>query len=281
MNEAAYSNSPLYRMLGESLPPIARIEQELRGVSPELVAGIIAGDSAAVFLIDYYFRLLPQSVGARIVSAASFSNEAAIDLFNCQIIRYFRAHLGASDHDMAHSSMLESYWREVSTERIAEIFRSLLRGGGANHGAALMILNEMDLERLLFLRQSPGFDSPAMLNLLKEMGRNAEKLLHDNLDLFDFVYRIAADMRDADYLRFLDEFTQFIVQLRVARTLADDLQRQAESGGKPSLQLLVPMLQDIPASSRRLSLELLRQRAVIDGPLADSLLALPEFQDAE
>lgn len=278
-NAADFRNTALYRLLGESLPPVGRIEQELRAIAPDLVATIIANDSASVFLIDYYFRLLPREIGARIVSDAGFSTEAAIDLFNCQIIRYFRAHLNASDHDLAHSSMLESYWREVSTARIAEVFRSLLRGGSANHGAALMILKEMDLDRLLFLRQSPGFDSPAMLQLLKQLGQNAERMLHQNLDLFDFVYRIASDLKDLEYMRFLDEFTQFIVQLRVARALADDVQKQSQADGQPSLQLLVRMLEGIPGSSRRLALELLRQRGVIEAGLAEGLLALPELKD--
>jgi hypothetical protein len=269
-----YKNSALYRLLGEALPPIARIEQELSGVAPALVGEMIRREPDTVFLLDYYFRLLPRGVGGRIVSAPEFPLEAALELFNCQLIRYYRAHLHGAEHSLSYASILESYWRDVGSDRLGQLFRALLKSGTTMHDAAVLILKDMDLNHLLSLQQDPQFSSPAMLALFKELGAGVERLLHENLDLFDFAYRLASDLKDEAYMSFLDEFTLFIVQLRVARTLADDVGKKLGPDGRAPLPLLVKMLEDIPGNSQRLSLELLRQRGQVDAALVDSLLRM-------
>lgn len=273
---ADFRRLDLYRLLGEQPPPIARIRNELEAADPAVVAAMLLEEPETVFLMDYYFRLLPREVGARLISDPRFNESAAIELFNCQIIRYFRSNWESRQYDVAYASILESYWTGVDKEKLARIFGALLQAGKSSHGAALLILRQMNLDSLLFLQQAPGFNSPAMLNLFKELGSGVEQLLQENLDLFDFVYRVAQDLKDQDYLQFLDEFTMFIVQLRVARTLADDIERHAREspGGKPPLALLVRMLEDMPGSAQRISLELLKQRGLIEPGLAQSLLSL-------
>ncbi|MEQ9364437.1 MAG: hypothetical protein RIF32_09350, partial [Leptospirales bacterium] len=193
-----FNTTTLYQLLGQKLPPIHQIEQELKAIEPAVVAEMITSEPEIVFIIDYYFRLLDPKVGARIVSAESFAVTAALELFNCQILRYQRSHLGGEEgYDFAYASMLESYWREVDNTKLTLVFQELLDLGKNNHFAALLILQQMNLDNLIFMQANPNFRSPAMLTLFKNLGGNVQKLISENLDLFDFVYRLASDLEDA------------------------------------------------------------------------------------
>ncbi len=270
-----YRTTPLYQLLGQKLPPIHQIEKELGVVEPALIADMISTEPELVFIIDYYFRLLDPKVGARIVSAEDFSVSAALELFNCQILRYQRSHLGGEDgYDFAYASMLESYWREVDNNRLTLVFQELLNLGKSNHFAALLILQQMNLENLIFMQGHSNFRSPAMLTLFKNLGDNVQKLISENLDLFDFVYRLASDLKDDDYLAFLDEFTGFVMEIRIGRTLADDAAQHLDEHGKVPLNTVVHLLEGIPDESRRITLEIMRQRGHIDPGLMDGLMAL-------
>ena len=206
MSESDYKSARLYQLLGQKLPPVHQIEQELKSIDSAVVSDMIAAEPEIVFLIDYYFRLLDSKVGARIVSAENFAVTAALELFNCQILRYQRSHLGGADnYDLAYASMLESYWREVDKEKLSNVFQELLSLGKNNHFAALLILQQMNLDNLIFMQKDKNFRSPAMLTLFKNLGGDVQKLISENLDLFDFVYRLASDLDDRDYLAFLDE----------------------------------------------------------------------------
>jgi hypothetical protein len=270
-----FNNTTLYQLLGQKLPPIHQIEQELKAIEPAVVAEMITSEPEIVFIIDYYFRLLDPKVGARIVSAESFAVTAALELFNCQILRYQRSHLGGEEgYDFAYASMLESYWREVDNTKLTLVFQELLDLGKNNHFAALLILQQMNLDNLIFMQANPNFRSPAMLTLFKNLGGNVQKLISENLDLFDFVYRLASDLEDADYLAFLDEFTGFVMEIRIGRTLADDAAQHLDEFGKVPLNTVVHLLEGIPDESRKITLEIMRQRRHIDPGLMDGLMAL-------
>ncbi len=270
----SYQQSELYHLLEQNPPPVNQIKQALESVEPALVAELVENEPEVTFLVDYYFRLLPDHVGARVVSAPEFTLRAALELFNCQILRYQRRSLHSDDYDVAYASMMESYWREVNPEKLTQIFQEMLNLGKSNHFAALMILQQMDLDNLVFMQQQPQFRSKAMLALFKDLGGNVRKLISENLDLFDFVYRLASDVDDQQYLGFLDEFTSFIMEIRIARTLADDAARRADERGKVPLNTLVHLLDGIPDESRRMTLELLRQRGHIDPGLMQGLMQL-------
>ena len=248
----------------------------MQNIEPALVSQMIAAEPELVFMLDYYFRLLDPQVGARIVSADEFSVASALELFNCQILRYQRTHLAGTEgnYDFAYASMLESYWRVVKKEKLTEVFQQLLQLGTNNHFAALLILQQMNLDNLIFMQKDPDFRSPAMLELFKNLGGNVQKLISENLDLFDFVYRLASDLNDEDYLAFLDEFTGFVMEIRIGRTLADDAAKHLDEHGKVPLNTVVHLLDGIPPESRRITLEIMRQRGHIDPRLMDGLMAL-------
>ncbi|MCR9141590.1 MAG: hypothetical protein NXI24_05000 [bacterium] len=270
-----FQTTTLYKLLGQKLPPIHQIEQELGTIDAGIVADMVASEPEIVFIVDYYFRLLDPKIGARIVSSESFAVGAALELFNCQILRYQRSHLaGEEGYDFAYASMLESYWREVDNTKLTLIFQELLRLGKSNHFAAMLILQQMNLDNLIFMQADANFRSPAMLALFKNLGGNVQKLISENLDLFDFVYRLASDLKDEDYLTFLDEFTGFVMEIRIGRTLADDAAQHLDEHGKVPLNTVVHLLEGIPDESRRITLEIMRQRGHIDPGLMEGLMAL-------
>ncbi|MEQ9366893.1 MAG: hypothetical protein RIF32_21825, partial [Leptospirales bacterium] len=76
------------------------------------------------------------------------------------------------------------------------------------------------------------------------------------------------------YLAFLDEFTGFVMEIRIGRTLADDAAQHLDEFGKVPLNTVVHLLEGIPDESRKITLEIMRQRRHIDPGLMDGLMAL-------
>ena len=276
-----YRDTQLYHLLGLSIPPLARMEAELKTISPELVSDLIRAEPDTVFLLDYYFRLMDPSIAARILGHADFHTAAALDLFNCQMIRYYRQNLDSEKHDAAYASLTESYWRVVPKEKLTELFRNLLTTGKSNHAAALMVLQNMDMDNLIYLQQKPEFRSEAMLEFFKELGGDIKKLIVDNVNIYDFVYRLAADLNDNDYLAFLEEFTLFMIQIRIARSMTDEAHALQNNQGKISLSDLVQLLQHIPDNSREMTLQLMQQENLIQAGTVQGLLdALRQTPDS-
>lgn len=275
----AYRESRLYRLLNQAMPPLHQIEKELRAIRPGLVGDLLLREPETVFIIDYYFRLFDQDLGGGIISAPDFEIGAAVELYNCQVVRYYRSHLNSQDHDFRYASLLESYWSKVEREKLLLILKTLITGGKSNLFSIVMILQGMDISRLNFLSRDANVKSQAMLDLFKNIGDGVFDLIANNLDLYDFIYKIASDLKDEDYVGFLDEYTRFIVQLRIGQTLVEDGRRHADRSGKIPFKDLVEMLPMIPEESLEITLQLFEQKQLIDAETAKGLMDIYHGRD--
>ncbi len=270
-----YRQSRLYQLINQSMPPLHQIETELRAIDPGLVADLLLTEPETVFIIDYYFRLFDHALGGSILSHPAFEIGAAVELYNCQVVRYYRSHLHSQDHDFRYASLLESYWSHVEKEKLLLILKQLITGGKSNLFSIVMILQGLDISRLDFLARDKNVRSQAMLDLFKNIGDGVFDLIANNLDLYDFVYKIALDLKDQDYVKFLDEYTRFIVQLRIGQTLADDAVGRADAGtGRIPFKDLVEMLPMIPEESLGITLQIFEQKKLIDPETVRGILEL-------
>lgn len=266
----------LRQLFAANLPPIARIRQQLELAQPETISDLILENTGLEFMVDYYFRLLPPRLGARIVSDPRFTVRAAICLFFCQQLRR-TANAERADHRM------EGYWRLVTHEKLTLVLRELLRMGEAREGV-FSILQYMNRDSLVHLLDDPDVDAGELLELFRELNDGVHQLFSANLDLFDFVCRLASEAGDNDYLEYLSAggFAGLLMEMRIAETLIEEAigrlaQPDATDTTEPNgqtlpLRVLVHLLDDIPRPVRRLVLERLEQLGHIPSGLAVSFL---------
>jgi hypothetical protein len=138
----------------------------------------------------------------------------------------------------------------------------------------VLMLENLDTDNLELLHTLREMKNSAILEIFKGLGKGVTKMISSNLDLFDFIYRLASDMDDHEYLRFLDHYTNIIVQLRIAQSMADLAKTKTDATGKVPLKELVEIIKEVPTPSMEVTLQLLKQRNLIDEKTADSLLAL-------
>jgi len=254
-----YKKSALYLLLNQQMPSLKKIENELRVVEPSVITELIRNEPECVFILDYYFRLFDPAIGARIVGHPDLDLNALIEMFNCQVIRYYRAHLNLEDYGTAYYSLLESFWKDIGREKMLLLFQNLIKSGESNRLSAVMLLQNMDLGDLKFLQKS---QSKGLLDFFKKI-QNLDNFLVSNLDLYDYVYRLALDSDDVEYLRFLDEYTNLAVQLRIAHNFANEAEAHIDSEGKIVFKNLIELIQDVPVESQNLTLEILQRRGFI------------------
>ncbi len=267
----------LRQLLQAELPPIARIRQLLEMAQPDAIAELIQENTGLEFTIDYYFRLLPARLGARIVGSARFSVRAAVCLFYCQLLR--STDEGAGDSGRKRRHRMEGYWRLVAHEKLTMILRQLLHMGESRAGV-FSILRYMDRDNLVNLLADHEVDARALLDLFRDQDADVYDLFAENLDLFDFVCRLASEADDDEFLERLSDqgFAATMMELRVAETLIEEavghinrLQGASERRELP-LSVLVHLLDDIPINVRRLVLERLESLGHVPPGLALSFM---------
>ncbi|MCR9142865.1 MAG: hypothetical protein NXI24_11480 [bacterium] len=267
----------LRQLLQAELPPIARIRQLLEMAQPDTVSDLVQENSGLEFTLDYYFRLLPARLGARIVSAPGFTVTSAVCLFYCQLLRAD----GESGpiRKQSRQYRIEGYWRLVAHEKLIMILRQLLVMGESRDGV-FSILQYMDRDNLVSLLNDDEVDAAALLDLFRELDADIYNLFADNLDLFDFVCRLASEADDEGFLSDLEDqdFAATMMELRIAETLLEEarehLRRLQTNGGRRELPLsvLVHLLDDIPPNVRRMVLERLEQLGHVPMGLALSFM---------
>jgi len=265
MPASDYRAADFYQLLNANPPAVHRIHDALRDWNALECSLLLSEEPECVYLIDYYFRLFEPEIGARLINDADFALSAAAELFNCQLIRYYRSLLSEEKSD--YSSLIHSYWKLVDKDRFLEILRLTMSKDSIF--SAVFLLQQVD--QLDFLRNSERFPSGALLDFFKSQGRNLLEYIQNNLDLYDYIYGLARQMKDTEYLHFLDEFTSMVVELRIIGTLAEEHSRKLEPGEKMSLKQLVTFLDSLPASSHTLAMDLLKRRELIEPGTASSM----------
>src|SRR5690606_12385675 len=145
-------------------------------------------------------------------------------------------------------------WQAVPRVRLAPIFeRFAISAGESNRYAALMIFQNLDLEHL---QEVASASLKSMLEFLKARNWDFRELILANLDLYDYVARLARDLGDSDFARLLDGHVGFAVQVRIAEDFADEIRQARDDAGTVSLARLVPIVERIPRESVRYALEI-------------------------
>lgn len=273
---AAYKQSDLYAHLNSSLPPVQKIEHALAAMPPGDLSALLTNEPETVFIIDYYFRLFPKELAARLISHPDFSVDAAVELYNCQIIRHFRASLEKKLTDESYASIAGSYWGLVGKEKLLEILRHQFTGKHSAYFSVLMLLQKLDASLLNALARDERIRSKATLEFFKAMGGGVRGVITSNLDMYDFLYKLARDLKDGEYTTFLDDYTRLVVQLRIAETVIQDLEQSRDASGHVRLKALLDTLPSIPEEARRIALEMMRDRGLIDDATLKSVLELEE-----
>ncbi|MBI3394953.1 MAG: hypothetical protein HY042_03880 [Spirochaetia bacterium] len=269
---AAYRQTELYGLLNQTYPPVAAIEEELRRTPPAALSELLLSEPECVFIVDYYFRLFPKEIAGSLISNPEFSVDAATELYNCQIIRHYRSLLGKEKSHDGYSSLMDSYWSHVGKERLLQILRQQITGKRSDYFSVIMLLQKMDASVLSLLRGEDEHRSHAMLDVFKAMGSSVKTVITSNLDLYDFIYRLALELKDEEYIAFLQDYTNLIVQLRIAENMVMDLQDAKDTTGKIPLKALIEMVPSIPTEALRIALEMMRERGLIDQTTVKSLI---------
>ena len=263
-----YKDSELYALLNQPIPALRRIESCLRSTSPAILAEMIQAEPESTYIIDYYLRLFDPEVGERFVNSPDIPAEILVELFNCQVIRHYLAAM-TTDPSREPPSLRSSYWSSIHRERMTELFKGLLGTSESARFSAVMILQRMQLSDLRFLNPS---ETSTVLDYFRGMGPGFTDAVARNLDLYDYLYRVAKDRSDDGYLEFLDQYTNFVVQLRVAENLTAEAQNMADPGGLIPFRNLVALIEGAPDDSTELMLKILVHRKFVSEETAQSLL---------
>lgn len=269
-----YKDSGFYLSVSEGMPPLNKIEGELRVIDPSAVSMMIHEEPETVFLVDYYFRLFERNLAARIINHEEFTMEALQELYNCQVIRFYRANIHKEDNEAINISLGDTYWGGLNSSRLMELLKMMMRSGKSVNISAIMILQELNSDMLAKIQQQKEFRSKAMMELFQRLGGDLLGTLAGNLDLFDFIYGICMEEGDSEFLTFLDEYTKFIVQLRVAQTIVEDSRDYVDEKGMISLRDLFTLLDMVPDDALDVTMELLFQRGYIDKKMESSIKKL-------
>lgn len=267
----SYKQTELYNLMEERMPPLAKIKSCLEAIEPRIVSDMLISEPEIVFLLDYYFRLFQPELAARFINSEDFDLVAAVELYDCQVIRFYRANIDSTDHDSEYSSIMDSYWSSVSSNRLLEIFKAILSHGKSINPSALLLLQKLDVDSLEKVQEIENFQSKGMLQLFKNLGTGVLDIISNNLDLFDFLFQLSAEHGDTDYIKFLEEYTRFVVQLRIAQNMVEDGGNLVAEGGKIPLKDLIELIETIPDEALELTLQLLLHRNYIDEKTITSL----------
>ncbi len=266
-----YKKTELYSLLEERMPPLSRLESCLKSIDPQFVSDMLVQEPETVFLVDYYFRLFHPSVAARFLDDKDFDINAAVELYNCQVIRFYRANLFEEDQDYNYTSIMDSYWAGVSSNRLLDILRAIVSKGNVINPSALLILQKMDANSLEKVQAIKEIKSKGLLRLFKGLGTGVLEVIANNLDLFDFLFQLSAEDDDVEYIEFLEEYTRFVVQLRIAQSMVEDGESLVKEGGKIPLKDLIELIEEIPDDAMELTMQLMLQRKYIDKKTIESI----------
>lgn len=263
-------------LLNQPFPPIKRIRELLTVIAPGEVAEVLKSEPNASFQLDYYLRLFEPEIGGRIISHPDFTMEALIELFNCQMIRFYGKHLDeSSEIAITDDVLLDSFWKELRKEKLLRLFKELITTGKSNIVAAYMLLKSMNQKDMEYIGKTHAV---SILDFFKRTKNNFESFLLNNLELYDFIYKLAREQNDTEYLEFLKQYTRLAMSLRMAQNYADEAEMSnLTPEGTIPLKELVNIIQDAPNETFELTLNILVQRGLVGEGIKNGLLRLKKL----
>ena len=254
-------NSSLYKLLNEPVPRLGKIKQAILHTEPAVIQELIREEPLSIFILDYYLRKFESTVAEHVINHPDLPLETLVELFNCQIIRYFMSNTYKEEKSYAtRVHFMDSYWSRLSREKLQDLFQALLQAGESNQISALGIMGNLSIQDLSLLR---GNQSQVLMDFIKNRRGELGKYLTANLDLFDFLHKEARNLEDQEMLAVLDEFTELIVLLRISNSFADEGRELADENKQIAFVDLVDLIKRIPPDSAEMTMRLLERDGYI------------------
>ena len=254
-----------YRILDEELmrpiPNFKNIEEAISNIPPAILSMAILEDVGFTYLIDYYLRHMDVQIVRKILQNPMFSHDALVELFYCQVTAYHKAIL----QKKPLPDMVSSYWTTLSKAEYAILFKNLISRTSSIQ-VTKTILAKVDLVYLRMMTSSGSLKSDRVLNFLKKLGPEIQKLAAQDMNIYDYAFDLAVANSDADFLAFLDEYTVVFVQLRLVSSFVDEIESEIKknAGHKLPYFQILQISTHIPTDCLKLSLEVFQERGWIN-----------------
>lgn len=254
-----------YKILDEELmrpiPNFRNIEEAISNIPPAILSMAILEDVGFTYLIDYYLRHMDVQIVKKILQNPMFSHDALVELFYCQVTAYHKAIL----QKKPLPEMVSSYWTTLSKAEYAILFKNLISRTSSIQ-VTKTILSKVDLVYLRMMTSSGSLKSDRVLNFLKKLGPEIQKLAAQDMNIYDYAFDLAVANSDADFLAFLDEYTVVFVQLRLVSSFVDEIESEIKknAGHKLPYFQILQISTHIPTDCLKLSLEVFQERGWIN-----------------
>ena len=254
-----------YKILDEELmrpiPNFRNIEDAISNIPPAILSMAILEDVGFTYLIDYYLRHMDVQIVKKILQNPMFSHDALVELFYCQVTAYHKAIL----QKKPLPEMLSSYWTTLSKAEYAILFKNLISRTSSIQ-VTKTILSKVDLVYLRMMTSSGSLKSDRVLNFLKKLGPEIQKLAAQDMNIYDYAFDLAVANSDADFLAFLDEYTVVFVQLRLVSSFVDEIESEIKknAGHKLPYFQILQISTHIPTDCLKLSLEVFLEKGWIN-----------------
>jgi hypothetical protein len=257
----------LDELMTSPIPNFQKIETAIREIPPALLAIAIQEDASFAYLLDYYLRFMDINTVKQILQNPTFTHEALLELFYCQITSYHKAVL----QKKPLPDLSASYWSCLSKAEYAIIFKNILKQP-SNLKITQLLIEKLDTEHIKLMLSTGVLKSKIMLDFFKQIGQDIKKLAAIDMNFFDVAFSLAVHESDFDYLLFLEDYTTLFVQLRVASFTVDEFHKYIEKHQvHPDYHEMIVLLESVPGDSLQITLDLLKDKGLISQPEHTSL----------
>lgn len=258
----------LQKLLESPIPKFKQIEEEFSVVPPALLSVEILKDPVFAYLVDYYFRFIDEQVVRRIIQNPMFEPKALGELLFCNITSNAKSKM----QNAPSKGVFESYFKYADKAQIAILFKALVKRT-SSHDLAKEMIQKMDLNHLKMMTKSNTLPKDAVFLFFKKLGKDLHTLVTHDMNYYDFVFDLASNVNDQEYLQFLEEYTIVMVQIRVAQTFLHQLEELGrEKNKKPGLVEIQSMLESIPTDCLELTLDIFKEKGFISEQERENLL---------
>jgi hypothetical protein len=262
-NKHSFLENPAFNRLDAELvrpiPNFKSIEKALYEVPPVLVSQAILNDVGFTYLLDYYLRYMSKNTVQKVLQNPLFERDALMELFYCQVTAYHKAIL----QKKPIPELISSYWTYLSKAEYAILFKHLLLRTN-DTDATKSILRNVDLLHLKMMTNSGSIPSQKILEFFKRLGPEIQKIAAHDMNIYDFVFELATNNSDEDYLHYLEEFTAIFVQLRVASFFAEEIEKMMKlKNRKLTYVEILQQCAGIPFDSLPISLQIFQEKGWI------------------
>ena len=180
-----------------------------------------------------------------------FSFEALTELFHCQITHVHKAYI----LKQKPPEILSHYWKLLPRSHYAVLLKNLLESAGKNEGIGSVMKN-VDLVHLKMIGSKSEQLSKKILEILRQSGSDIKEMISKDINIYTYLFELAIQFSDEDLIVFLENYSNLFVQMRIASTTIDELEKLFGEK-KPKYTEVISLIQDIPRDSMEVTLKML------------------------